>query len=101
MHGNATQRQVNREQYEAHRERQALRMSLSEAQAIYALRRHPGERPFAMIKQAFGLRQFLLRGLERVRVEVRWAALAFNLQRIMSLLRSRAGPDGKIILSTL
>lgn len=101
LHGNAKQRQVNREQYEAHRERQAQRMSLSEAQAIYALRRHPGERPFAMIKQAFGVRQFLLRGLERVRIEFRWAALAFNLQRIMSLLKSRAGPDGKITLPTL
>lgn len=100
LHGKNAQRQINREQFEKHRDRQAERMSRPESQEIYALRRHPGERPFAVIKQAFGMRQFLLRGHERVRVEFRWASLAFNLQRLMSLLRSRAGPDGLIKLST-
>lgn len=92
LQGKAKARQVNREQHEAHRERHARKMATPEAQATYALRRHPGERPFAMIKHHFGLRRFLLRGLDRVRNEWRWAAAAFNLHRLMSIIRSRAGP---------
>lgn len=92
LQGKAKARQVNREQYEAHRERHAQRMATAAAQQTYGLRRHAGERPFAVIKHQFGLRRFLLRGLERVRMEWCWAATAFNLLRLMSLLRSRAGP---------
>jgi transposase len=88
----AKSRQINREQYDAHRERHVRHMATPEAQAKYAQRRHAGERPFAVIKQQFGLRQFLLRGLKAVRDEWRWAVIAFNLQRILSLQRSRAGP---------
>jgi hypothetical protein len=92
VQGNARSRQINREQYESHRERHARHMAKPESQAKYALRRHAGERPFAMIKQHFGLRRFLLRGLARVRNEWRWATTAFNLHRLMSLLQARAGP---------
>ena len=92
LQGAAKARQVNREQHAAHQERHAQRMAKPESQAIYAERRHAGERPFAVIKQKYGLRQFLLRGLERVTTEWRWGTLAFNLERLMSLLRSRAGP---------
>ncbi|HEY1964651.1 MAG TPA: IS1182 family transposase [Acidobacteriaceae bacterium] len=92
LQGKAPARQINREQHEPHRERHAQKMATPEARATYALRRHPGERPFAVIKHQFGLRQFLLRGLAGVRTEWGWAATAFNLHRLMSLLRSRAGP---------
>ncbi len=92
LRGQAKARQVYREQYEAQRERHAQRMAKPESQATYEQRRHPGERPFAMIKHHMGLRRFLLRGLDRVRAEWQWAATAFNLHRLMSLMRSRAGP---------
>ena len=62
-------RSISREQFEQHRERHAQKMATPEAQELYKLRRHPGERPFAMIKHHFGLRRFLLRGLEAVRDE--------------------------------
>lgn len=88
----AKQRQVGRDQHEPLRERHAQRMATPEAQAKYAERRHPGERPFAMIKHHFGARRFLLRSLDRAKTEWRWLATAFNLQRLMSLIRSRAGP---------
>jgi transposase len=97
LQGKASARQVNHEQYEAHRQRHAQKMATPEAQATYALRRHPGERPFAMIKQHFGVRRFLLRGLRQVQDEWRWAATAFNLHRLMSLLRSRAGPPASLL----
>jgi transposase len=92
LQGAAQQRQISRDQHETRRERQARRMATPEAQAVYAQRRHAGERPFATIKHQFGARQFLLRGLEQVKIEWRWLATAFNLHRLMSLLRSRAGP---------
>ncbi len=86
-------RTISRDQYESHREALSERMASSEGQEKYAKRRHAGERPFATIKQHFGARQFLLRGLESVRMEWYWLAGAFNLHRLLSLLRgSRAGP---------
>lgn len=90
--GQAKARQINREQYDAHRERHARHMARPESQAKYAKRRHAGERPFAVIKHQFGLRQFLLRGLQAVQDEWRWATTAFNLRRIINLLQCRAGP---------
>jgi transposase len=90
--GRAKSRQINREQYDAHRERHARHMARPESQAKYARRRHAGERPFATIKHQFGLRQFLLRGLQAVRDEWRWAVVAFNVHRMMGLLKCRAGP---------
>lgn len=99
LKGRAAARQINREQYEAHRERHARRMATPEARKIYAQRQHAGERPFAAIKHQFGLRRFLLRGLKQVRDEWRWATTAFNLQRLMTLLRSRAGPAAAAMAS--
>jgi hypothetical protein len=90
LRGRTKSRQINREQYESHRERHAQRMATSEAQAKYRVRRHVGERPFAEIKQIFGLRQFLMRGRERVRQEWQWAVTAFNLKTLMSLSDKRA-----------
>lgn len=102
LQGKAKARQINREQYESHRERHAERMATPEAQAKYAQRRHPGERPFAVIKHQFGVRQFLLRGLERVRQEWSWATIAFNIKQIMSWkARSRAGPKPESVVSAL
>lgn len=88
----AKRRQISRDQHETLREQHVQRMSTPEAQAKYARRRSECERPFAVIKHQFGARRFLLRGLERVRLEWRWLATAFNLGRLMSLIRARAGP---------
>lgn len=92
LRGKAKSRQINREQYEEHRERHAQRMATPDAEAKYRVRRHVGERPFAEIKQQFGLRQFLLRGVKKVEQEWLWATTAFNLKTLMPLLRGRAGP---------
>lgn len=92
---NATRREISRFEHDHYQEALAERMATAEAQAKYARRRHVAERPFAHIKQQFGARQFLLRGLDAVRQEWRWLASAFNLSRLMSLLAessSRAGP---------
>lgn len=91
--GKAKQRTLSREPHEDLREAHAKKMATDAAQEIYAKRRHPGERPFAVIKQTFGARSFLLRGLKNVRQEWRWLASSFNLERLMSFMRSRAGPQ--------
>lgn len=89
----AKRRQISRDQFDSHRERHAQRMATPEAQEIYAQRQAVGERPFAIIKHHLDGRRFLLRGLDKVRIEWRWLSTAFNLQRLISLLRSRAGPE--------
>lgn len=90
--GNAKSRMINREQHESLREAHAKKMSTEKAQKKYARRRHPSERPFAVIKQKFGARQFLLRGLSQVRQEWDWLVTAFNLERLFGLMLSGAGP---------
>ena len=43
------------------------------------------EFPNAWIKDKLGLRQFRLRGLVKVRLEVLWAALTYNIQQWIRL----------------
>jgi transposase len=85
-------RSITREQHEEIREAHAVKMSTKIAKEKYARRCHPGERPFAVIKQTFNARQFLLRGLKKVKQEWRWLTTAFNLNRLIGLLRSGVGP---------
>lgn len=90
--GTAKKRMINREQHESIRARHAEKMSTEDAQAKYSRRSHASERPFATIKQLFGARQFLMRGLSQVKQEWDWMLTAFNLHRLIGMLASGAGP---------
>jgi len=92
LQGNTKQRTVQHEQHESHRVEHAAKMETEEAQEKYSRRRHPGERPFAVIKQHFGARRFLLRGLDQVKQEWLWLSTAFNLHRLFGLIRSGVDP---------
>ncbi len=92
LQGKAKQRTINREQYESYRTAHAEKMSTEEAREKYSRRRHPGERPFAVIKHQFGARRFLLRGINQVRQEWLWLSTAFNLHRLFGLIRSGVDP---------
>jgi transposase len=94
----APRRQVSRDQHEPLRERHVRRMATPEAQEKYKKRREVAEMPFAVIKHHFGARRFLLRGLDQVCTEWRWLATAFNLHKLISLLRARAGPAAALSL---
>jgi len=94
------QRTVSRDQHESKRDELARRMATPEAQATYKRPKEVAERPFATIKHHFGVRRFLLRGLDQVRTEWRWLATAFNLHRMMSLWNTRAGPVPELLLLT-
>jgi hypothetical protein len=73
------------------RERTAERMKSDEARKLYNQRPRIAETTFGILKSIMGLRQFLLRGLEKVKIEWRWACTAFNLAKLVRhLARLRA-----------
>ncbi len=57
------------------------KMKTEAAQAIYRLRGAVAEFPHAWLKTKIGLRQFRVRGLQKVRCEVLWACLTYNIQQ--------------------
>lgn len=75
-------RSISRDEHEEVRERTAARMATAEAKKLYNQRPRIAETTFGILKAVFGLRQFLLCGLEKVRIEWRWAATAFNLNKL-------------------
>jgi transposase len=67
------------------------KMQTEAARAIYRTRAAVAEFANAWLKAKIGLRQFRVRGLKKVRCEVLWACLAYNLQQ-WARLRWRAQP---------
>jgi Transposase DDE domain len=61
------------------------KMASKEAQAQYCLRGRIVEFCHAWIKSKPGLRQFHLRGLRKVQVEMLWACLTYNMQHWIRL----------------
>ncbi len=93
LSGRAKYRQIVHEQHERLRIAHAKKMATEAAREKYAQRRHSVERPFAVIKNQFGIRRFLVRGLKKVVNEWRWIAAAFNMTRLIAILaRQGTGP---------
>jgi hypothetical protein len=63
----------------------AQKMQTEAAKQIYRQRGAIAEFPNAWIKEKLGLRQFRLRGLAKVLLEVLWAVLTYNLQQWIRL----------------
>lgn len=63
----------------------AEKMQTEAAKAVYRQRGAVAEFPNAWIKDKMGLKQFRLRGLIKVRLEVVWAALTYNIQQWIRL----------------
>lgn len=59
----------------------ARKMQTEEAKGIYRQRGEIAEFPNAWIKAKLGLRQFHVRTLAKVRLEVLWACLTYNIQQ--------------------
>jgi transposase len=66
-------------------ETMAYRLKTPEGRALYALRKQTPEPVFGIIKAALGFRQFLLRGLEKVRGEWSLVTMAWNMKRMFVL----------------
>jgi transposase len=75
-------RTVSRDQHEPLREAMDAKMRSPEGRKTYARRKWIAETPFAVLKTFLRLRQFLLRGLEKVKIEWLWACTAFNLRKL-------------------
>ena len=80
---NSKRRTVSHDQYEAVRREAAARLKTEAGQEAYAKRAHLAETPNGYIKQVIGLRQFMLRGLDKVRTEWLWACTAFNVRKLV------------------
>lgn len=76
-------RTIGRDQYELVRERTAARMSQPAAKTLYNQRPRIAETTFGIVKSVMGVRQFLLRGLTKVKIEWQWVATAFNLGKLV------------------
>jgi hypothetical protein len=58
------------------------RLSTQEGRDFYARRKSTVEPVFGIIKYVMGFRQFLLRGIKKVRGEWKLLQCAYNLQRM-------------------
>ena len=83
VQGKTKYRTVSRDEYEPLREAMDARMKTPEGRKRSSRRTWIAETPFAVLKGLLGLRQFLLRGLAKVRTEWTWACTAFNLMKLV------------------
>ena len=66
-------------------EAMAHRLKTPEGRKLYALRKQMPEPVFGIIKSVLGFRQFLLRGLDKVRGEWSLVTMAWNMKRMFVL----------------
>jgi len=64
------------------------RLATPEGKRLYALRKQTPEPVFGIIKSVLGFRQFLLRGLNKVRGEWSLVTMAWNMKRMFALCPS-------------
>ncbi len=93
-------RTITRDAFEETRERTAVRMSSPSARELYKQRPRIAETTFGVMKLAMGIRQFLLRGLTKVKTEWRWAATAFNLGKLVREIGRMRAEFAALVLTT-
>lgn len=91
--GKSRRRTVSHDQHETERRKVALRLKTESGKKTYARRAHLAETPNGFIKEVLGLRQFLLRGLDKVRTEWLWACTAFNIRKLMIAIERLRAAD--------
>lgn len=72
--------------HEKAKQAHSRRMQCESSREKYSCRAAVTERPFALIKCHFGVREFLVRGLEKVRCEWQWLCVAHNIHRLLCLV---------------
>ena len=80
---NAEGRVLERDAHEPWREAMDERMRTEAGKAKYGRRKWMGEYAQGVLKSVMGVRQFLSRGLEKVRTEWLWACTAFNVRKLV------------------
>jgi transposase len=66
-------------------EAMAHRLKTREGRDLYALRKQIPEPVFGIIKSIMGFRQFMLRGIDKVRGEWKLVTMAWNMKRLFAL----------------
>lgn len=66
------------------------KMEKRESKEVYGLRKITVEPVYGNIKQNLGFREFLLRGLDNVKIEFNLACIAHNLQKIWRLTAAQS-----------
>ena len=61
------------------------RLKTPAGKALYAVRKQTVEPVFGIIKSVMGFRQFMLRGLDKVRAEWSLVTMAWNIKRMFVL----------------
>jgi transposase len=79
-------RAITRDGYEEYRERMRAKINTAEGRVIYGKRKCLVEPVLGQIKTRNGFRQFLLRGLEKVKLEWKIVATAHNLLKITAAI---------------
>ncbi|MBI4738932.1 transposase [Candidatus Woesearchaeota archaeon] len=79
-------RAITRDGYEEYRERMREKINTAEGRAIYGKRKCLVEPVFGQMKTRNGFSQFLLRGLEKVRLEWKIVATAHNLLKMTAAI---------------
>ncbi len=82
---NKANRSITREENEHLMEAMAARMRAQPHK--FKLRKTLAEHPFGTIKRWFGYTHFLMKGLEKVRCEWSLTTLAYNLTRVLNLMK--------------
>jgi hypothetical protein len=91
-------RTVSRDGSESLRAKMSAKLKSEPGHKIYRRRMHISETPFAILKGMMGIRQFLLRGLEKVRTEWLWACTAYNLKKLtQAKAMMRAAADAECV----
>lgn len=80
----AAGRTVTRDQFEGQRERMRERLATEEGRARYRLRGQTIEPRIGTVKTVLGLRKFLRRGVEKVRLEFELACTALNVKVLLN-----------------
>ena len=94
--GKNKMRTITSDDYEAERRRMAAKMRTEEGETEYKKRGATVEWPFGNIKQNLGVREFLTRGIEGVRIEFNLACISHNLKIIWNRLEGNITVLGDI-----
>jgi len=89
-------RVITSDDYEAERRRMSAKMRSKEGKEEYKRRKETVEWPFGNIKHNLKFREFLTRGIEKVRIEHNLVCTAHNLKVMWAKMRGKVAVLGKI-----
>jgi transposase len=91
LKGEVAARTVSRDEHEGLREAMDARLRTEASRATYGRRSWACETVFAVTKTVLRLRQFLLRGLDKVKTEWVWTCAAYDLRKLVRAHGRRRG----------